>query len=497
MAVIKVSIKDKNTLELQEDAKKGDTIDLSSLSTADVSSVTEAVKTQARKEAEQELAKAKAIEIEAELLKQGKALSEQHQKKITELEVEKNKIDLISKNKDGEIARLKNEKEQAIEKERQIKEIEVAKSTTEMEKQIIMLKAELDKKDGVIKSELERKDSQISSLNEKMAHQEKERALETERVLQDIKIEKEKLESALSSKSQEHIISESKLREEHERQVKLLSEELEQVKNYKAKQNIADFGEDLAKYCDVLFENIRLALPSDVDYFKDNEVIDGTKGDRVYKEYDEHGNTVLSIMFEMKDGKEDTKTKQTNEKHFDKLDKDRRKKECEYAVLVSALERDNPIYDRMYPVPKYHDMYVIRPQDFNNIILWLRNVSNKLSLSRRELMVIQERDRDYTEFDKNMDIVRDKFNKHMNAWKDKNDDAVDSIDKMIKGLQKLRDEMLGLHRPLLLASSDLENATVKKLAKNSPSILEQIKSKEKLSEGIAKVKKINEEIVDN
>lgn len=415
MAIVKVSIKDKNTLELQEDAKKHDLIDLSVLSPADVSSVTDAVRAAARREVEQEISKSKANELEAVVLKKETELKDKYQKQIFALELEKNKADMIAQKKDDEIQRLKSEQEQALQKEKQQKEIE-------------------------------KKDYQLQ---------------------------------------------EKSLKERHESELKEKDNIIAYYKDLKLKQNSKMLGETVEKHCHLAFETIRGFLPSSVKFGKDTDASEGSMGDRIYREYDEDGNEVLSIMFEMKNEGDETKSKNKNEDFFKELDKDRNQKKCEYAVLVTMLEKDNDLYDEMYPVPesKYKEMYVIRPQHFTKIIMWLRNISNRLSASRRELVAIQQRDRDYTEFDKNFAVVRDRFQRHYFSAADKHNKAIDEIDKMIKGLERIKEDLQGSSKQLRLASEDLDDVNVKKLAKNSPSIMEQFKGKEKLSEGLEKTNK--------
>jgi len=425
MAVIKVSIKDKNTLELQEDAKKGDVIDLSCLSTADVGVVSDAVKIAARKEVEKEIEVTKSREIETELLKQEKELSEKHNKETA------------------------------------------------------ILKAELQKKDTALEIEIERKKNEINELNNKLSLQETQKTFEIKQIVKDITNEKEKLENALTSKNTEYELSEQKTKERYENALKEKDNLIAYYKDLKLKQNTKMLGETVEKHCHLAFETIRGLLPSNVEFGKDTDASEGSLGDRIYREFDDNGKEILSIMFEMKNEADATSTKKTNEHFLKELDKDRNQKKCEYAVLVSMLEKDNEMYDGIYTVPenKYKDMFVIRPQHFIQIITWLRNVAEKLSVSRRELMTIQQRDRDYTEFDIQADLLRERFEKHCLTAVNKHNDAIDNIDKMIKGLQKIKDDLLGSDKQLRLASEDLEKLTVKKLAKNSPSILEQIKTK--------------------
>jgi hypothetical protein len=338
MAKIKVSVKDKNTLELQEDAHKGDVIDLSQLCAADVSAVSESVKAAARKEVEQDIEKGIQEKIENAKLKLEKELNAKHQDEITKLQVENNKLNIV----------------------------------------------------------------------------------------------------------------------------------IDALENHKLKLNVKLLGETLEKHCDIAFEQIRMALPSNVEYGKDTNAAEGSMGDRIYREFDTDGNEILSIMFEMKNEADGTKTKHKNEDFFKELDKDRTQKKCEYAVLVSLLEKDNPIYDGMYTVPqiKYKDMFVIRPQDFTNIIMWLRNVSVKLSGSRHEIMVIKQRNLDFAEIDNNFNVVREKFKKHYSAASEKFSKSIEEIDKMIRGLEKIKESLLGSDKQLRYASEDLEDLTVKKLITN-------------------------------
>ena len=239
------------------------------------------------------------------------------------------------------------------------------------------------------------------------------------------------------------------------------------------KQSTKMLGETLEKHCDLAFEQIRLALPETVQFGKDTDAKEGSMGDRIYREFDSEGNEILSIMFEMKNEADETKTKHKNEDFFKELDKDRNQKKCEYAVLVSLLEKDNDMYDGIYTVPptKYRDMFVVRPQDFTKIIMWLRGVSAKIASTRTELEMVRNYNIDVSNFEMKFNDVRDKFAKHYSTAVDKHNSAVEEIDKIIKQLMKMRDFLTGSDRQLKLALNDLDDLTVKKLAKNSPSIL--------------------------
>ena len=249
--------------------------------------------------------------------------------------------------------------------------------------------------------------------------------------------------------------------------------EIDLLKDMRLKQSTKMLGETLEKHCDLAFEQIRLALPETIQFGKDTDAKEGSMGDRIYREFDNEGNEILSIMFEMKNEADETKTKHKNEDFFKELDKDRNQKKCEYAVLVSLLEKDNDMYDGIYTVPptKYRDMFVVRPQDFTKIIMWLRGVNAKIAATRTELEVVRNYNIDVSNFEMKFNEVRDKFGKHYSAAVDKHNSAVDEIDKIIKQLTKMREFLTGSDRQLKLALNDLDDLTVKKLAKNSPSIL--------------------------
>lgn len=249
--------------------------------------------------------------------------------------------------------------------------------------------------------------------------------------------------------------------------------EINLLKDMRLKQSTKMLGETLEKHCDLAFEQIRLALPETIQFGKDTDAKEGSMGDRIYREFDNEGNEILSIMFEMKNEADETKTKHKNEDFLKELDKDRNQKKCEYAVLVSLLEKDNDMYDGIYTVPptKYRDMFVVRPQDFTKIIMWLRGVNAKIAATRTELEVVRNYNIDVSNFEMKFNEVRDKFGKHYSAAVDKHNSAVDEIDKIIKQLTKMREFLTGSDRQLKLALNDLDDLTVKKLAKNSPSIL--------------------------
>ncbi len=491
MAVIKVSIKDNKTLELQEDAKKGDVIDLSSLSIADVSSVSEAVKLAAKKEAEHELAVLKQKEIEAELLKKEKELNDKYQKEIAILENDKNKYSLITQQKNEEIAKLKTEQEKQIENEKRLKETEIKNSIAEKEKEILSLRAEIAIKDEAIKTEIERKNNVEITLKERMKHQDEQRKSETERVIGDAKREKEKLEEALKSTNTKHELHEQKTKEYYERLVKDKEQEIERLKNMKAKLSTKLIGQSLEEHCELEFEQkMRPFISKNVYFGKDNEAKDGTKGDYIYCEKDENGVEIISIMFEMKNEEDGgVSAKKKNDDHLKKLNDDRNKKNCEYAVLVSMLEPESELYnsgivDKSY---KYQKMYVIRPQFFIPIITLLRNAAAKVASLKNELIIIKEQSTDITNFEDNLSEFKLAFGKNAGIFTSKISSAIEKLEKQKKQIQDIIDLFKGGQKQLDWAGDKLEDLSVKKLTKDNPTMaakFEEIRnSKNKKDEG--------------
>lgn len=458
MKTVKVSIIDENTLSLLEDANKGDIISLKDLHERDIdkSNISDVVKAKIQSDVETELKKLKAQmneekekDLKIVVLQKEKELKEKMEG-ITKEEYEKYK---------NETAELKVQLEKlTIEnntlKEQNKKDIELATKTVESKYQ----KDITDKEYAIKKLEDEKKNIEENTKNKMLLEfTEKENNYKSEIITKD--------------------------------------KEIDLLKDMRLKQSTKMLGETLEKHCDLAFEQIRLALPETIQFGKDTDAKEGSMGDRIYREFDNEGNEVLSIMFEMKNEADETKTKHKNEDFFKELDKDRNQKKCEYAVLVSLLEKDNDMYDGIYTVPptKYKDMFVVRPQDFTKIIMWLRGVNAKIAATRTELEVVRNYNIDVSNFEMKFNEVRDKFGKHYSAAVDKHNSAVDEIDKIIKQLTKMREFLTGSDRQLKLALNDLDDLTVKKLAKNSPSILALASGSEEKPKAKSKKANKNEE----
>ncbi len=436
MKTIKVSIIDENTLSLLEDAKKGDIISLKDLHERDIdkSNISDIVKTKIKADVEVELEKLR-TQMLAEKEKELEVVALQKEKELKE------KIEGITKEEyekhQNETTKLKVQLEKlTIEnntlKEQNKKDVELATKTIESKYQ----KDLSDKEYAIKKLEDEKQTIEENTKN---------------KMLLEFNEKENNYRAELSTKDKE----------------------IDLLKDMRLKQSTKMLGETLEKHCDLAFEQIRLALPETIQFGKDTDAKEGSMGDRIYREFDNEGNEILSIMFEMKNEADETKTKHKNEDFFKELDKDRNQKKCEYAVLVSLLEKDNDMYDGIYTVPptKYRDMFVVRPQDFTKIIMWLRGVNAKIAATRTELEVVRNYNIDVSNFEMKFNEVRDKFGKHYSAAVDKHNSAVDEIDKIIKQLTKMREFLTGSDRQLKLALNDLDDLTVKKLAKNSPSIL--------------------------
>lgn len=244
-------------------------------------------------------------------------------------------------------------------------------------------------------------------------------------------------------------------------------------KDFKARQSTKMIGESLEQHCEIEFNKIRMAAFPNAEFGKDNLVSkSGSKGDYIFREYDENDVEIISIMFEMKNEMDTTSTKKSNEHFLKELDKDRREKKCEYAVLVSLLESDNDYYnqgivDMSY---KYEKMYVIRPQFFIPLITLLRNAALTSLSAKQELFRMQQQDIDLQNFEAAFADFKDKFGYNYNQAAKRFDEAISEIDKTIEHLNKVKESLLKSGNQLRLANEKVDNVSVRKLTKNSPSI---------------------------
>ena len=250
--------------------------------------------------------------------------------------------------------------------------------------------------------------------------------------------------------------------------------ERDYYKDLKAKMSTKMVGETLEQHCAIEFERIRGMLPKNVYFEKDNKVSEsGSKGDFIYRETDDDGNEILSIMFEMKNENETTEKKHKNSDFLKELDKDRKEKDCEYAVLVSMLESDSEIYNTgIVTAYKYDKMYIIRPQFFIPMITILRNMALSAFSIKKELIEVKNRNMDISMFEDSLNEFKDKFSYNYNQAHKRFNEAIEGIDKTINYLQKVRDSLTASDRQLKLANDKAEDITIKKLCKNNP-VMEQ------------------------
>jgi len=257
-------------------------------------------------------------------------------------------------------------------------------------------------------------------------------------------------------------------------------DQIEQLKDMKARLSTKMVGESLEQHCQFEFDRIRSVAFPNAYFEKDNEAVEGTKGDFVFREEDEDGNEIISIMFEMKNESDSGSVKKKNEDHFAKLDKDRNKKKCEYAILVSLLEPESELYnqgivDVSHRFPK---MFVVRPQFFIPIISLLRNAALSSLEYKRELALVRKQDLDITNFESDLEQFKEGFYRSFKLASDRFEDAIEGIDKTIKMLEKIRDNLTKSENRLEAANNKLEGLTVKKLTRNNPTMKAKFKELE-------------------
>ena len=413
-----------------------------SIDEADYASIVSQVKTQ-EFDAEvqsriEEIQKQNEVKQEAESLKI-----------VNDFQGKLNAKDVELSQKDNEIVRLKEQ----LDSFNQSKQLEINAERSKANEEIAKLKSVIEQNESKVRVAI----------------------LEEQNKAKDIIQEKEntliELRSQIDVKEKEATIREANMKEDYERQLKQQQELVDYYKDLKAKLSTKMIGESLEVHCSNEFNRVRTTMYPYAYFEKDNDARTGSKGDFIFRDYAD-GMEYISIMFEMKNEMDETATKHKNEEFFKKLDEDRRKKGCEYAVLVSLLEPDNDFYnegivDVSYRYPK---MFVVRPQFFMPLISLLTQASKKSVEYQRELMIARQQSIDVTNFENKLNDFRNKFGNHYQRASAKFHKAIDEIDKTIKSLQQMKEDLLSSENYLRLANNDTEDLTIKKLTRGNPTM---------------------------
>ncbi|UXY40920.1 DUF2130 domain-containing protein [Granulicatella adiacens] len=341
----------------------------------------------------------------------------------------------------------------------------VQEALHQKEKEFNALQAELDQ----LNQQLQFKEVELSQKFQEDLHAKERTILELKQEKELQQKEQEVQQTALKEKYELELRSK---KDQFELELKAKDEAIAFYKDFKAKQSTKMVGESLEQHCEIEFNRLRMTAFPRAEFGKDNDAKTGSKGDYIYREYDENGIEILSIMFEMKNENDETATKKKNEHFFKELDKDRHEKQCEYAILVSLLEADNELYntgivDVSYQYPK---MYVVRPQFFIPIITLLRNAALNSLQYKQELALMRDQHIDITHFEEDLETFKKGFARNYELASKKFQTAIDEIDKTIKSLEKTKAALLSSENNLRLANNKAEDLTVKKLVKNNPTM---------------------------
>ncbi len=434
-------------------------------------------------------------------------LADKDKANAVELTINKANSDLLkaTASKDSEIQSLKAEMEKtqaalAAEKDALIQQLkaqidksEVAKSLavkdamSEIEKERDSLAADLeqikrDKQAALELAEAKRakdlqetaasKDIELKDLMTKLHTSEAEQKIALINAVGSVEKERDELKNKFKQAELEKELSEKSLKDKYETQIKDRDEAIERLRDMKARMSTKMVGETLEQHCETEFNRIRSTAFPRAYFEKDNEVKAGSKGDYVFRDTDENGTEIISIMFEMKNEVDTTATKKKNEDFLKELDKDRTAKGCEYAVLVSLLEPESELYnsgivDVFHRFPK---MYVVRPQFFLPMITLLRNASMKSLEYKNELAIVKAQNLDITNFENDLDVFKTQFAKNYDLASRRFQTAINEIDKSIDHLQKTKEALLGTDKNLRLANEKAQKVTVKKLTRTNPTM---------------------------
>lgn len=412
-------------------------------------------------------------------------IAEQEKRAAVELAQAKitNELQKASSDKDAEIQDLKAE----LEKGEVARQLAVAQALSNVEKERDLLTNELAnvRQEMLVKSQLAEanlqnelqksvatKEAEIQNLKATLDANNIAKKLAITEAVSVIEKERDELKNGIQLLTLEKDIAEKSLKEKYETQIKDRDDAIERLKDLKAKLSTKMVGETLEQHCETEFNRIRSTAFPRAYFEKDNDARNGSKGDYIFRDLDEAGTEVVSIMFEMKNESDETATKKKNEDFLKELDKDRTEKGCEYAVLVSLLEPDSELYNSgiVDVFHRYPKMYVVRPQFFIPIITLLRNAAQNSLKFKTELALVKAQNIDITNFESELDDFKVGFARNYELASKKFKTAIDEIDKTIDHLQKTKEALLGSENNLRLANNKADDLTVKKLTKGNPTM---------------------------
>ncbi|MBV1943560.1 DUF2130 domain-containing protein [Streptococcus parasuis] len=348
---------------------------------------------------------------------------------------------------------------------------------SDKDKEILELTAKLDtfasQTELKLSSAISKKDQEIQELKAQLGQIRLAKDLELQQAVAQMEKERDAAQNALVLQEQKQELAMATIRQEYEVRLKAADEQVEFYKNFKAQQSTKAIGESLEQFAEAEFNKVRSYAFPRAKFAKDNEVsVSGSKGDFIFRDFDESGLEFISIMFEMKNEADTTKTKHKNADFFKELDKDRREKKCEYAVLVSMLEADNDYYNTgiVDVSHEYDKMYVIRPQFFIQLIGILRNAALNSLQYQQELALVKEQNIDITHFEEDLEIFKNAFAKNYQSASNNFQKAIDEIDKAIKRMEAVKAALTTSENQLRLANNKLDDVSVKKLTRNNPTM---------------------------
>lgn len=388
-------------------------------------------------------------------------------------EKSKNDLQVQASAKDKEIADLTMQLEQI----KQSLELENQRQLAKKDQEILELKSSLENfqsnKDLELTKALTEKDKEVAELKNQLERLSLENKTSLVEAVASVEKERDDVKSKLALQEKEAELSLASVKRDYEAQLKAANEQVEFYKNFKAQQSTKAIGESLEVYAETEFNKVRAYAFPNATFDKDNEVSSrGSKGDFIYRETDENGIEILSIMFEMKNEADKTKTKHKNKDFYKELDKDRREKKCEYAVLVTMLEADNDYFNTgiVDVSHEYEKMYVVRPQFFIQLIGILRNAALNSLKYKQELALVREQNIDITHFEDDLETFKNAFAKNYNSASNNFKKAIDEIDKSIRRMEEVKRFLTTSENQLRLANNKLDDVSVKKLTRKNPTM---------------------------